>query len=190
MKFQRSFAGIALIIVAIVIVFVGYRFYMTSTTTTTQNVVGSTLSDDVIANLFSCAEDKSDSEGVKMTKGEKGSYGCETSLITQYITSITRGDINNDGYEDALVVEGHCGASCGNSIYIVLNQKNGIGKLIGVSIDKHISSGASQTSIKNITINDGIVAITANGFKDSSNWDTLVTKEFRFDGSNLIEVKS
>ena len=192
MKLQKGFGSITFIVIAVLvigIVFVGYRFNTTSTTTTTRIEENSSLSDDVIASFFSCAEDKSDSNGVKMSKGQNGSYGCKTSLTTQYITSITRGDINNDGYEDALVEEGHCGASCGTSIYAVLNQKNGIGKLIGVNIDTLVSSGASQTYVKSITIKDRVISITANGFGDSANWDDLVTKNFRFDGSKLIEIK-
>ncbi|MEI8062376.1 MAG: hypothetical protein WCG97_03735 [bacterium] len=157
--------------------------------TSTEKKVSPTFSDEVIANLFSCAEDKSDSDGVKMTKGQNGTYGCKTSLTTEYITSITHGDINNDGYEDALVEEGHCGASCGTSIYAVLNQKNGVGKLIGVNIDSLVSSGASQTYIKSISIKDGVISIKANGFKDSANRNDLVTKNFRFDGRTLIEIK-
>lgn len=193
MKKQKGLGGIAFITIAVVVVgiiFASYRFYITPTTKTLQKENASSLSDELIANLFSCAEDKSDSDGVKMTKGQNGIYGCKTSLTTEYITSITRGDINNDGYEDALVEEGHCGTSCGTSIYVVLNQKNGIGKLIGVNIDSLVSSGAGQTYIKSITIKDGVISVKANGFKDSTNWNDLVTKNFRFDGSKLIEIKS
>ncbi len=58
----------------------------------------------------------------KFISDGKGAY---TSTIygggSDGFSIVTKGDINSDGYQDALVSRFYCGASCGNGLNIIIN---------------------------------------------------------------------
>ncbi len=104
-------------------------------------------------------------------------------------SEITKGDINDDGYEDALFIVTSCGASCGSSLGAIINQKNGEGKNISINSEKYIRpSSAMQTGITDIQISNGTVSITANGFIGEDDWDESVTKKFKVENNALVEI--
>ncbi len=104
-------------------------------------------------------------------------------------SEMTRGDIDSDGYEDVLYIATSCGASCGSSLGAIINQKDGSGKDIVINSEKYIRpSGADQTGITDMQINNGIISITANGFIGEEDWDKSVIKNFRVEGGELVEI--
>ena len=118
---------------------------------------------------------------------------------------VARGDINNDGYEDAVVQTVSCGASCAFKLSVVFNQGNGTAKLYvpanpdGAFEPIYNGSGASKSQLTNISIKDGIITLTGNGLDClkpnteaaciEKEWDTLKTFKFKFDGKNVVQVK-
>jgi hypothetical protein len=77
------------------------------------------------------------------------------------IDNIFRGNLNQDIYEDAVIVATACGASCGTDITFIINNP-GNPVVVPVTISNLQLSGATQVTIKNIVITNGKVAITIN----------------------------
>ncbi len=122
-----------------------------------------------------------------------------------YVSSITgggsdnfsieaKGDINSDGYEDAVISRFYCGASCGNNLDVVINDRNGSAHKLDVQFPNWISSGAGQTGLKNMSINNGMISVTANGFEgdDRSNNEggQTATRNYRLVGDKIISVNA
>ena len=147
------------------------------------------LSESKIVGYFGCSDDSPGSTStIKMTRTENGTFGCKTEATTEFITRIVRGDLNGDGYEDAIVEEGHCGASCGIGLILIINQKNGEGALFSGDFKSLVTSGAGQTGIQSISIENGTVSIAAYGFAGSKNPNEVVTKKLKLEGSRLVEM--
>ncbi len=155
--------------------------------------IGSSIPDEKIISLFNCG---GKGEGqVSMFKNEKRLYVCpESEHGSLWIEKIVRGDINGDGYEDAVILSGSCGASCGISFTIALQKSDGSVEEINPNLEKITTSGAARTGIDDIEIKNGIISITGGGFEDSA-WVTNVgwakeTKQFILVGNVLSEVDS
>ncbi len=115
-----------------------------------------------------------------------------------FIDKIHRGDINQDGYVDAIVETGSCGASCSSGISFVLNDKKGSG--IAVKDVKFpnafLFSSAGKTSFKSITVSSGIITISSDNFCVAAPTDTFCggpefragSMSFRLEGNVLVEV--
>jgi len=117
---------------------------------------------------------------------------------------VARGDVNGDGFEDAIVQEVHCGASCSISLQLVLNDQNKTAKLVK---DKNYpdtfspafsASGADKSGVRNISIKNGIISLIGKGLacnpfnsKDlctEEKWNVVKTATYRFDGTNIIQL--
>jgi hypothetical protein len=118
---------------------------------------------------------------------------------------VARGDINNDGYEDAIVQDMHCGASCSIGLLVVFNQQNSSVKLFTPEKYEtfepaYMSSSAAKSQITSVSIKDGIISLTGYGLscggdrtKDTDlcteeKWRVLKTVNYKFDGTNLIQL--
>lgn len=99
---------------------------------------------------------------------------------------LAKGDINGDGYEDAIVQKVSCGASCGVALMAVIRNTDGTTRALGAAFPLLVTSGAAKTEVKSVSIQNGIITITANGFKDID-WNVLTTKNFVFEGGKLVE---
>ena len=159
-----------------------------------NQVINTKLSDDEIVSALGGCSDKSGNNTIKFTKNPKGDgYVCTNYFGDSFgVSMITHGDINNDGYEDAVVINISCGGSCGTSSSVVINQKDGTGKVVGYTglNDALMGGGVNQTSIEKMSIDNGIISVTAQGFKDQTDWNTVVTKKFKLEGNNLVELTS
>lgn len=112
---------------------------------------------------------------------------------------LARGDLNGDGYEDAIVQEMKCAASCSIIPIIVLNEKNLRAKRLPGSdyFSGYNASGAQKTELKAVTIANGIITFVGNGFEspdqseDPLPWKTLVKAQYRLVGNKvkLINMK-
>ncbi len=110
----------------------------------------------------------------------------EAKKIGSYETANirARGDVNGDGYEDALVVINVCGGSCGNYPTIILNNKDGTAYLVA-SFPGYITGGAGQHSFSTASIKNGIISMTIG-----SAGSNLATKQYRLEGNTIVEVSS
>ncbi len=109
---------------------------------------------------------------------------------------MAKGDINGDGFEDAIVEEVHCGASCGIGLHIILNKGN---KDTYAIVGKYASfeplyrgSSAWKTALTSITIENGLIYLTGYGFDDTE-IDTpeskvIRTLKFKLEGSETVHV--
>lgn len=206
---KKGFVGITIIAIILlgVIAFGGYKTFhttkisednsskdfSTSTTFSATTTVSTTTSPTVAMNAGITLTDDQvvvsiDKDFIKNTAGHYVYKNDEGD--PPFISLIAHGDINNDGYDDAIVEQGQCGATCNISFFAVINQKNGTGKSAGlVTTDLIESSGSHTTDIQKITINNGIITMTGQGFKGSSDWNVVATKTFRVQGNTLVEVK-
>jgi hypothetical protein len=103
------------------------------------------------------------STGRSFEKMETGGYEAtnpEDGLHT--ITSITKGDLNGDGQEDAFITQRTCGGSCGQTFLVALNQGENPLRLIYVVLENYEAGGAGQYGIKDIQIINGVISIKAD----------------------------
>jgi len=159
----------------------------TETTGSTTPVSTTVFSDQAIATAI----DPSYTE-------TNGVFGYVADHWHYSLPNIYRGDFNNDGYQDAIVLGLACDADCGTSINFVENEKDGTGKLLtNITFPSYFQfASAAATDITNITVQNGIIAITANNFCGSPSQgycsDQLPpqTKYFKLEGGALVEVNS
>jgi hypothetical protein len=114
-----------------------------------------------------------------------GHYCYESDGWHYDIINIWKGDINNDGYEDAFVYSGGCAASCGTSLGVVMNNKDSTLSSFGASSDLILGVSAQKTGIKDIKIKDGVIYITATCWYGKCDDGT---KSFRLIGNVLIST--
>lgn len=113
---------------------------------------------------------------------------------------IAHGDVDGDGFQDAIVEEISCGASCSVSLAVVLNNNNSTTTLIqssqGNFAPAYNGSGATKSSITNISIENGIISLTGNGLacKDDNQicteaeWNKVKTIEYRFENNEIVQI--
>jgi hypothetical protein len=102
---------------------------------------------------------------------------------------IARGDINMDGYEDAIVQKIHCGASCSVGLDVVLNNKN-VNAEIALSDafqPEYNPGGAAKSELINTRIEDGFIYLTGYGLDcgcTEEEWKTITSLKFAFASTN------
>lgn len=115
---------------------------------------------------------------------------------------LVRGDINGDGYEDAIVEDIHCGASCGVELQIVFNENNGHARLFNSTTANfgpaYVGFSAAKSNVTAIAIKDGIISLTGKGLACTSpnaqeicteeKWNIVRTVAYKFDGANIIQL--
>ena len=117
---------------------------------------------------------------------------------------LAKGDANQDGYEDAIVMNLSCGAGCIYYLRLVLNEDNKLAKVISSDFDGvNGSPAAFKSSISTITINGGIISITGSGLDcslsdlgdskdciatEDNMWPTSKTINYRFDGTKILRL--
>lgn len=107
---------------------------------------------------------------------------------------LARGDINKDGFEDAITAETFCGASCSINLAVVLNQDNKKAVLMENAIFEGYTAGtAMKSDISEISINNGDVFITGKGLDCGYNcteeeWEIVKTLKYEFIDNNIARI--
>ncbi len=117
---------------------------------------------------------------------------------------LARGDINGDGYEDALVQELHCGASCGVNLAVIFSDKDG--KLTTLSSEystfepAFVGSSAAKSDVKEVSIKDGVISLTGNGLActppgseepcTEDKWNVERTVTYKFNGTKIVQIET
>ncbi len=116
---------------------------------------------------------------------------------------VARGDINNDGYEDAIVEQVNCGASCSVDLQIVFGDQNSVAKLFvpveyGNFEPSYVGSSAVKSEITNISIKNGIISLTGKGLGctppetnkqcTQERWNLERTVTYRFNGREVVQL--
>jgi hypothetical protein len=102
---------------------------------------------------------------------------------TARIDSLNKVDLNNDGYEDAVVRATTCGASCSHKAYVLLNQSNGV-KSLG-SLNPKVDIEVDPRNIHNVQIDAGVITI------EFSNLAAQVTHvgKYKIEGEKIVALQ-
>ncbi len=100
------------------------------------------------------------------------------------VKQIYRGDLNRDGFADAIVSVFGCGASCGEATFLIIDD-GGLPKLLPPAPILIKGYGYEDPGIRVVSIKDGI--ITVNNTK--SGQFTGVVSKYRLEGETVAEVE-
>lgn len=129
-------------------------------------------------------------EKISLKKNVDGVYETRIPEIRggYNINFISKGDLNNDGFEDAVVHGTICGASCGSKFTVILGAYRAINSAFSVNLKGFVSAGASQYHVDNIKIDtDGVVIISFN-FPDYQGLINNETSNYKLIGKELIKL--
>ncbi len=107
---------------------------------------------------------------------------------------LARGDLNGDKFEDAIVAETFCGASCSVGLAVILNHENKSAKLVeNTHFDGYTAGTALQTDIQEVTIENGIISITGKGLDCGldcveERWNEVKTLKYQLHGNEIIQL--
>lgn len=129
---------------------------------------------------------------------EKGVYRNGVELVghLSYLTSsrgIKRGDLDQDGDEDAVVSVDSCAASCGFHLFAVINEE-GVGRAFRIESDMIMGSGAGKLLTSGITIKSGMVTISGTGFwiggMNEGGYQDMSMRQYSFhlQGNKLVVI--
>lgn len=222
---QRGFAGIVLVIILAVVLTAGGTYYVAtkqktniqtdtfSTSTAEQNKSQNETQNDKANPSATSTTGKSQtlsfdsSSKVNVPEIKKELTGTQIALALgnklsakNKIEKVYRGDLNNDGYSDALVVlslyssEGEPG----RGFEIVIQKKEGSVELVSnLMIPDSISgwSGGASTNFDSVKIENSIAYITSSSFYNSGNWKIAQklptqTKKFQLVSNSFTEIEN
>jgi len=147
----------------------------------TNQTVSQQLSDIAIISAINKLE------GIQFKQNAQGTYAATRPGGQNYtINLITKGDLNGDGFQDAVVSGLGCGASCGSTFIVVINKNGNSTGAFFVDPGGFVMSGANQYGIKNISINNGILTINANIYNGAST--TVLPLNYKLVGENLVKI--
>ena len=174
----------ALVILGLIIIGGGAYFYTQNSFKTTPEVNSLATSTSEQVAKTTVNNSLSDEAFIKTTSDPKGKV-------------VARGDINGDGYEDAIVKGITCGASCSVNLEVILNNKNIDAKVLEVSFEPGFkSSSAVKSNVTNVSIENEIISLTGYGLDcggspdqdtyicTQEKWNVLKTIKFRLSSTN------
>ena len=197
--YKKGFAGVLLAVVLGIVLLGGGAYFYNKSKVAAPNVAieSTTVKDDGMDQYaVQTPTDYKPSNGVglsdqifiKATGDEHGKV-------------MARGDVNGDDFEDAVVQEVHCGASCGVSLNIVLNDHDQSAAVFkptkGESFEPaYKSSSATKSEVTTVGINDGIISLTGErlacgpfGLYCEDEASHIVrTIKYKFDGKSIIQL--
>lgn len=196
MKNQKgilTLVGIIIIVVAVIIVFGGvfaYQYFSTQKTNNqpqVQNQINQTASQQLSDAVIIDAIDKL--EVIKLEKNAQGIYEAKYPEMQggYNINLITKGDLNGDRFQDAIIWSTGCGASCGSIFTIIINKNGDLSDVFNVDPEGFVTGGAAQYAVKNISIENGIISIKVEipAFDGST---TNTTLDYKLIGKNLVSL--
>ncbi len=110
---------------------------------------------------------------------------------------VARGDVNGDGYEDAIVRYFYCaGASCTVDLSLVFNLNNKSTEILMNSSFEpaYRASSAIKSNVTNITIKDGIISLTGTALEcpdsicDEAHRKIVRTVTYKYDGRSIVQI--
>lgn len=117
-----------------------------------------------------------DNAGDEGSEGDDGTAPMTTDAIqaavdptngSQSIEVLTWGDVDGDGDQDAIVQTEFCGASCGHSVDLVLNDDSSprVAEYSGSEpfAPWYVSGGAAQSAVTSATIDGSMIALVGTG---------------------------
>ena len=161
-----------------------------SANTNTQAAANTGLSDRAIVDAFNKTL-----RGTFLTKGSDGTYSKRSDSGFLGLDSFIKGDINGDGYEDAIVLDTHCGASCGTGFSALINNKDGTAQLIPINFENSNldiqTSGAAQGEFKALSIDKQVVSIQVTTYSADPGQNATphtTIRHYKFENNSLVRV--
>ena len=148
-------------IIALIIVGGGIYFYSNQ-----KNKVVSPISNEIVSTSTPINTENLKTNSLTDAQFVKAVGDPEAKVVA-------RGDINRDGYEDAIIEQMSCGASCGFSLQVAFNLNNTSVKLLKAQKGyqqfepAYVGSSAIKSSVTNISIKNGIISLTGKGLRFS-----------------------
>ena len=195
---QRGFIGIAIaVLIALVVLGGGAYFY------TTQKAQ---IDTPQVSNSVASSSQNSNAQTSIPTTNRTSLTDAEFIAVSSddpQAKVVARGDINGDGYEDAIVQDVHCGASCSISLLVVFNEKNSGAKLFNPTKyetfePSYMSSSAAKSQVSNISIKNGIITLTGKGLActppnteepcTEEKWNVVRTVTYKFNGTDIVQL--
>ncbi len=163
-------------------------------------------------NVATTSDSSVNSQAISSTQNQPLNLNPTSLTDAQFIAAgsddpqakvVARGDINGDGYEDAIVQEVHCGASCSIGLQVVFNDHNSSAKLFHSTKYEtfepaYMSSSAAKSEITNISIKNGIISLTGMGLActppgteeacTQEKWNVVRTVTYKFNGTDIVQL--
>ena len=181
---------ILVLIVAILAVAGGFYFY-----THTQNNKQTTSTQD-LPKIVDVTSELNNSNVIKKDNIPDEAFVKVTSDSKGKV--LAKGDINGDGYEDAIVQEVVCGASCSVNLAVVFSDENSNVKLFKPTKyanfePSYRGSSAVKSEVTNVSISNGIISLTGKGLDcgkvcDEAHWNVVKTVNYKFNGQDIVQL--
>lgn len=205
MKKVSTLAGIVVIVVVALIAFggvFGYQYFenqnLPQVQSPQQQTKGATaqlqsqnddiskqLSDDAVISAINKLDgiqlQKDNQDGLYLATSAQGDY-------TYTIRSITKADLNGDGFQDAFVWGNIVSGSGGSSDFIIVINNGNSANAFDVNPDGINTAGAGQYDIKDISINNSIITISVGTTNADGSVGPNLSFSYKLVGNNLIRT--
>lgn len=107
---------------------------------------------------------------------------------------LVKGDINGDKFEDVILAETFCGASCSVNLAVILNEENKTARRIENSYFEGYTAGtAMQSDVQKITIENRTISLTGRGLDcgytcTEEKWDVVKTLRYELINDEIIRL--
>lgn len=115
-------------------------------------------------------------------------HAANKSGTYQTAKVLARGDLNNDGLQDAILETTYCDPNCSYNLDVVINSASGKAQHIMPNNNFYAGNGL-RTTIKSASISNNIITLFGMNFLDDSEWNTEMTIKVKFEGGLLVQVK-
>jgi hypothetical protein len=106
-----------------------------------------------------------------------------------YMNTLARGDLNADGYEDAVAWGTTCGASCGSVFSVVINESGTSARMLQSDLPHFLTSGAAQFHVEGVTIAHGRLNINVE-IPHFDGTSTRTIMQYRYNGREMELIES
>lgn len=151
-------------------------------------VTAGVMVDSKIMAAFNSNLDPSQSLKLVSTGNFSSQHPLNKTTTYQTARVLARGDLNNDGLQDAVLETAYCDPNCSYNLDVVINSASGKATLVMPNNNFYAGNGL-RTTIKSASISNNMINFVGMNFLDNSEWNTEAAKKAKFDGGSLVLIK-